>query len=196
MLVAVHWCTWGIHSPDLQVWNICTTSPYQVHICRTFRGILSPASPWQGLWEARGWVLVGERCTPPSGLAGMPSSHSLNKTGQAGQSKMLFNYHYYNNTEHLSLWSHHQGRGWSLCWWCPKPPSLCCLWSCCVCVSVSSWKRICGLLQRESYWSLPSFPSHCVCGKTLGPSYTTDTKQRFNVRESKPKVSLDSYCRY
>lgn len=98
MLVAVHWCTWGIHSPDLQGWNICTTSLYPVHICRTFRGILSPASPWQGLWEVRGWVLVGERCTPPSGLAGMPSSHSLNKTGQADQSKMLFNYHYYNNT--------------------------------------------------------------------------------------------------
>lgn len=79
MLVAVHLCTWGIQSPDLQVWNICTTSPYPVHICRTFRAILSPASPWRGLWEARGWGLVGERCTPPSGLAGMPSSHSLNK---------------------------------------------------------------------------------------------------------------------
>ncbi len=77
---------------------------------------------------------------------------------------------------HMKVVPHHQGRGWSLCWWRPEPPSLCCLWSCCACVSVSSWRRICGLLQRESYWSLPSFLSRCVCGKTLGPSYTTHTR--------------------
>lgn len=80
----------------------------------------------------------------------------------------------------LKLSSHHQEREWSLCWWRPEPPSLCCLWSCCVCVSVSSWRRICGPLQRASYWSLPSFLSHCVCGKTLGPSYTTQWKNWLN----------------
>lgn len=66
--------------------------------------------------------------------------------------------------------SHHQRKGWSRCWWCPKPPSLCCLWSCCVCVSASSWRRTCELRRRAPYWNLLSFLSHCVCGKTLGPS--------------------------
>lgn len=67
---------WRRHRPSfyLFLWLAWT---HQVHICRTSQETLWPASPWWGQWAALGWVPVGERCTPPSGPAGTPGSHSL-----------------------------------------------------------------------------------------------------------------------